>query len=47
MVIIRIEWLGLFLVLIGMGAGGVIMIVVSRNAKKRSDKPLLKWLWQN
>ena len=25
----------------------VIMIVVSRNAQKRSDKPLKKWLWQN
>ena len=25
----------------------IIMIVVSRNAQKRSDKPLLKWLWQN
>ena len=25
----------------------IIMIVVSRNAQKRSDKPLQKWLWQN
>jgi len=25
----------------------VIMIVVCRNAKKRFDKPLFKWLWQN
>ena len=24
-----------------------IMIVVCRNAKKRFDKPLFKWLWQN
>ena len=25
----------------------IIMIVVCRNAKKRFDKPLFKWLWQN
>ena len=25
----------------------VIMIVVCRNAGKRFDKPLFKWLWQN
>jgi len=25
----------------------IIMIVVCRNAKKRFDKPLFMWLWQN